>query len=61
MLKTFSPNDVGNDYICSDIHGHFSLLEAELSLISFDKNKDRLFCVGDLIDRGDESDLALTG
>lgn len=59
MFRVFSKNTTGKDYICSDIHGHFSLLEAELSLISFDKNKDRMFCVGDLIDRGDESSLAL--
>ena len=59
MLKNFPPNSAGSDFICSDIHGHFSLLEAELSHINFNESRDRLFCLGDLIDRGDESPLAL--
>jgi len=58
-LKTYLPNKTGQDYICSDIHGHFSLLEAHLEQVGFDKTKDRLFCLGDLIDRGDESSMAL--
>lgn len=59
MLSTFSSNNAGRDFICSDIHGHFSLLEAELSLVNFDEGVDRLFSLGDLIDRGEESHLAL--
>ena len=58
-LKTYLPNETGQDYICSDIHGHFSLLETQLTEVEFDKTKDRLFCLGDLIDRGDESFMAL--
>jgi len=58
-LKTYLPNETGQDFICSDIHGHFSLLETHLEQVGFDKTKDRLFCLGDLIDRGDESPMAL--
>jgi len=58
-LKTYLPNETGQDYICSDIHGHFSLLETHLEEAGFDQTKDRLFCLGDLIDRGDESPMAL--
>ncbi|MFT7374109.1 MAG: serine/threonine protein phosphatase 1 [Oleiphilaceae bacterium] len=58
-LKTYLPNETGQDFICSDIHGHFSLLEAHLKKVGFDKIKDRLFCLGDLIDRGDESAMAI--
>jgi len=58
-LKTYLPNETGQDYICSDIHGHFSLLEAHLEKVGFDKTIDRLFCLGDLIDRGDESPMAV--
>jgi len=58
-FKTYLPNETGQDYICSDIHGHFSLLETHLEQVGFDKTKDRLFCLGDLIDRGDESSMAL--
>jgi serine/threonine protein phosphatase 1 len=58
-FKTYLSNETGQDYICSDIHGHFSLLETHLEKVGFDKTKDRLFCLGDLIDRGDESPMAL--
>lgn len=52
-------NNAGKDYICSDIHGHFSILQKALDDIGFDERNDRLFCLGDLIDRGDESHLVL--
>lgn len=55
MITTYGVNTAGKDYICSDIHGHFSLLEATLRGAQFDQERDRLFCLGDLIDRGDES------
>lgn len=59
MLQSFKKNPIGKDYICSDIHGHFYILEAELDRVGFDEQTDRLFCLGDLIDRGDESARAL--
>lgn len=37
------------------MHGHFSLLSGLLDEVSFDSKVDRLFSLGDLIDRGDES------
>ncbi|WP_444995081.1 metallophosphoesterase [Aliikangiella sp. IMCC44359] len=55
---TFTQNLHGRDFICSDIHGHFYLLEEKLEDCGFDKNLDRLFCLGDLIDRGEDSILA---
>jgi serine/threonine protein phosphatase 1 len=58
-LKKYSANTQGVDYICADIHGHFSLLENLLHKVNFDTDNDRLFSLGDLIDRGDESDKAL--
>lgn len=58
-IQYFSTNLSGQDYICSDIHGHFSLLEQQLEEIRFNPDQDRLFCLGDLIDRGDESNLVL--
>jgi len=48
-------NKVGTDYIVGDIHGCYTLLEKSLKFAGFDKTKDRLLCVGDLIDRGPES------
>lgn len=59
MIKTFSKNLTGKDYICSDIHGHFSILQEALDGVGFNEQCDRLFSLGDLIDRGDESSLAL--
>ncbi len=59
MIEKFNANTAGNDYICSDIHGHYSLLEQALATLGFDESKDRLFSLGDLIDRGDESTQAL--
>ncbi|WP_156803421.1 metallophosphoesterase [Frateuria aurantia] len=38
-----------------EIHGCFSRLEAALALVGFDAGRDRLFAVGDLVDRGPES------
>lgn len=59
MIRNFRNNSAGKDYICSDIHGHFSLLAQHLAQVNFDEQTDRLFSLGDLIDRGDESDQAL--
>ncbi|GHS84786.1 serine/threonine protein phosphatase [Campylobacterota bacterium] len=52
-------NRIGRDFVCGDIHGCFGVLEAGLKKLKFDIEKDRLFCVGDIIDRGPRSDLAL--
>jgi serine/threonine protein phosphatase 1 len=42
-----------------DVHGCFSLLAAGLVARGFDPLRDRLFSVGDLIDRGEESPSVL--
>jgi serine/threonine protein phosphatase 1 len=51
-------NKIGRDFVCGDIHGCFDDLESGLAEKKFDKEQDRLFCVGDLIDRGPRSELA---
>lgn len=55
----FEENKEGSDYVVSDIHGCYSLLELELKRIGFDRSVDRLFCVGDLTDRGPENEEVL--
>jgi len=55
----FLPNTTGADYVVGDIHGCFSKLRDALHTIGFDNKTDRLFSVGDLVDRGPESDKAL--
>lgn len=56
MIKHFGKNTAGNDYVVGDIHGCFSRLQASLDAIEFNPEKDRLFSVGDLVDRGPESE-----
>lgn len=52
-------NRSGTDYLVGDIHGTYSALEQALKAVSFDKSRDRLISVGDLVDRGDESERVL--
>ena len=59
-VRRFSRNTQGRDLIVGDIHGHFSRLLAHLATIGFDPDEgDRLFSVGDLVDRGPESESVL--
>lgn len=51
-------NKRGRDIVVGDIHGEFSSLERELQRVGFDRRSDRLICVGDLVDRGSESEEA---
>lgn len=48
-------NSKGKDYIIGDLHGCYDLLMDKLGKVGFDEKKDRLFSVGDLIDRGPKS------
>lgn len=59
MIKRFARNVAGRDYVVGDIHGCFTRLQAHLDAIGFDPSRDRLFSVGDLVDRGPESDLSI--
>jgi len=51
----YPTNIKGKDYICGDLQGCYTSLMNALKLLNFDESIDRLFCVGDLIDRGSES------
>lgn len=42
----------GRDFVAGDIHGTFDVLTKALQAVQFDPKVDRLFLVGDLIDRG---------
>ncbi len=52
-------NTKGRDFVVGDIHGCFDILDRALASVSFDPTKDRLICVGDLVDRGPYSARAL--
>lgn len=54
-FKYFTKNLHGRDFVVGDIHGMFSILESQLEKLHFDPEKDRVFSVGDMIDRGPES------
>lgn len=48
-------NRRGRDFVVGDLHGHRLLLDDVLHAIGFDPLQDRLFSVGDLVDRGPDS------
>lgn len=54
-VKYFEHNTEGQDFIVGDLHGCLEDLNILLEHISFDKSVDRLFSVGDLVDRGPDS------
>lgn len=58
-FKFFVKNRHGRDFVVGDIHGSFSAFEELLHEIAFDTQRDRVFSVGDLIDRGPESGRVL--
>lgn len=58
-VRRIECNLKGRDIIVGDIHGHFTRLYEALTKIGFDGAQDRLFSVGDLVDRGPESEKAL--
>lgn len=55
MIKYFDINTKGKDYVIGDIHGNFSRVQEQLAWF-FNPEVDRLFSVGDLVDRGPESE-----
>ncbi|RDU95096.1 metallophosphoesterase [Trinickia dinghuensis] len=52
-------NAAGRDFVVGDLHGCVDALRYLLREIVFDPDCDRLFSVGDLIDRGSQSEEAL--
>ena len=49
----------GRDFVVGDVHGEFDTLEAMLASVRFRPGRDRLFALGDLVDRGPRSADAL--
>lgn len=48
-------NQMGRDFVVADLHGCLDLFLTQLERVQFDPQIDRVFCVGDLIDRGPDS------
>lgn len=59
MFKHFNLNTNGRDFFVGDIHGCFYLLDEAMLHVGFDERVDRLFSVGDLIDRGEFSEQVI--
>ncbi|MGI4861911.1 MAG: metallophosphoesterase [Janthinobacterium lividum] len=55
MIDHFTRNLTGRDFAVGDVHGCFHLLRQGLDDLGFDPQRDRLFSVGDLVDRGPDS------
>ena len=49
----------GRDFVVGDVHGEFDTLDAMLASVEFLPGRDRLFALGDLVDRGPRSADAL--
>ena len=52
-------NRLGRDFVVGDVHGCFRTLDRALAAFEFDASRDRLFGVGDLVERGPHSHEAL--
>lgn len=58
-FRYFDSNEVGRDFVVGDIHGCFQRVREALRQLLFDCERDRLFSVGDLVDRGPQSQEAV--
>lgn len=52
-------NQLGRDFVCGDLHGTYERLEDVMKFVNFDTSKDRMFSVGDLVDRGPSNEKCL--
>lgn len=59
VVEHHERNRAGRDFVVGDLHGCVDALRFLLREIDFDPARDRLFSVGDLVDRGTQSEEAL--
>jgi serine/threonine protein phosphatase 1 len=59
VVRWHPANKTGRDLIVGDLHGCVDALRFLLAELAFDSSRDRLFSVGDLIDRGNDSLAAI--
>ena len=52
-------NTRGRDFAIGDVHGHFDYVLDLMKHVNFNRDRDRIFFVGDLVDRGEQSIEAL--
>ena len=56
IFKRLDINFNGRDFIVGDIHGNLGLLDCLSQAAEFDERHDRLLALGDLVDRGADSE-----
>lgn len=54
-VKQYANNAVGRDFVVADLHGCLDLFEKKLEQAGFDPERDIVYSVGDLCDRGHRS------
>lgn len=59
FFRRFERNRAGRDFAVGDVHGCFDRLREALRQAGFSQSRDRLFSVGDLVDRGPSSHEAV--
>lgn len=59
IVQSFERNIGGRDFVVGDVHGCFNILRQLMDRVRFDPALDRMFSVGDLVDRGPQSQDAL--
>ncbi|MBS9403701.1 hypothetical protein KG088_08670 [Halomonas sp. TRM85114] len=55
LITKHEENTSGRDFFVGDIHGQYGLLREAMARVAFDTRRDRLFSVGNLVDRGSAS------
>lgn len=59
FFQRYERNTAGRDFAVGDIHGCFDRLRCAMRQARFNEGRDRLFSVGDLVDRGPSSHEAV--
>lgn len=59
LFRVVEQNTLGRDFVLGDIHGAFDMVLKGMKDVEFNHKVDRIFSVGDLIDRGPGSHRAL--
>lgn len=58
-IRRFERNTLGRDFVVGDIHGCFDQLRERMHEVNFNESADRLFSVGDLVDRGPQCEESI--
>lgn len=59
LYRPMPANPRGRDFVVGDLHGQQAMLDCLLQHVAFREEEDRLFSLGDLVDRGPDSDALM--